>query len=84
MPITVWDDLQLTEGSDQYSTEEIINLLHKTQELGAHFCKWFRRPAVVFASIEDSLMEAGILRHYDNRISVLDFSVLINRKQMTV
>lgn len=77
---TVWDDLQLlTEGSDQYSTEEIINLLHKTEELGAHFGRWFRRPAVVFASIEDSLMEAGILRHYDNRLRGLDFSALVNQ-----
>lgn len=76
---TVWDDLQLiTEGSDQYSTKEIINLLFKTHELGAHFCKWYHKASGVFASIEGDLAEAGLLRLYNNRLTGLNFSALIN------
>lgn len=76
---TVWNDLSLlAEGSDQYSTLEIIDLFHKTEELGSYFCKWSRGATQVFASIEGDLINAGLLEHYGKRLKVLDFSALVN------
>lgn len=77
---TVWDNLELlTEGSDQYSTKEIIDLLRKTQELGLYFCKYAGGARHVFVSIADELLEAGLSVRYADRLKVLDFDGLINQ-----
>lgn len=79
---TVRNDLSLiTEGSDQYSTEEIIDLLRKTQQLDVYFTTYTNGVSHVFASIKDDLLKAGVLGRYVDRIRVLDFNALINQTE---
>lgn len=79
---TVWNDLSLlTEGSDQYSTEEIIDLFRKTLRLGVCFTRYVNGVSHVFASIKDDLLEAGVADRYVGRIKVLDFYALINQTE---